>query len=924
MLSCLLDDIVVYSDEFNLHLTHLTSVFDCLVKNGFQLKAKKCQFLRKSIHYLGHVVGNGQIRPNPDKIKAIQDMPHPISKDEMLSFLGLISYYGRFVPQKADIIEPLQKLVRKNVVFYWSLEAQRSFDILKDILSREPVLRMPDFKRTFYLCTDASNVGLSAILEQRGDDNAPYVIQYASRPLKRAERNYNTTEKECLALVFGIGTFTPYLQGRKFVVLTDHSALQWLKSAEHKNQMLNRWAILVSGFDFDIAHRKGKDNANADALSRLPIVSVVVVAVAATPNFFRSEEIVKRIAVEQRHDPYTRKIIAYLQTSEIPDNPKDAKLVVRESRFMHLDEDGRLFSLWWSGTGKNRQTRLRLVVPSKMRESVMERFHADKFEGAHLGVEKTFSKLRLRFYWSTMRKDVENWIKGCKVCQQKKHVQKLGAGHLQPIPVSYPWEYIAVDFAGPLTLSHRGNRYIMVATCLFTKWAEAWAIPAITAEVSAKILTEQMFCRFGLPDVLLTDQGSQFTSAVTKEVCKLLAIDKLFTTAYHPQTNGQTEKFNRTLKTMLRTLIQDRHQKDWDEFIPYILMAYRAAPHKSTNDSPYYLVFGREPRLPLDVSLHLPADEKQGITEYKSSVTQRIARGIKLAQRALEKARQQYEKHYNTGRSPLEFSVGDSVWLYIPHISKGLSKKFSSPWCGPFRIAQKISPLLYELGRGNGKLTQRVHIDRLKPFYDRISKPEGVVRLSKTDKFEADMEEASYVFQDVLVQQPDSSSSGNESRAEPVTEQTLDDANSVNPVPSTASLVEEEEGNGPVDLESAVNDADGSDDDDDYLNLESLLESTEDTQSSSPLIPAWKSGVFEIEKILSHRQAAPPRGGLEYLVRWKDWSEEFDEWKHESDISAERLEKEYWNRIKKTKPKPKKIPKKKMAKSSATSTSSDG
>lgn len=265
-----LDDIVVHSPDLISHIQNLSSVFDRLRSFNLKIQPDKCEFLRKEVAYLGHIITNDGVKPNPEKIKAVTDFPTPKSPKDIKSFLGLVSYYRRFIPDFSKLAKPLTSLLKKEVAFNWRNEQQLSFELLKNKLVTSPVLAYPDFTKPFILTCDASNFAVSAILSQ-GQIGRDRPIAYSSRTLNKAECNYSVTEKECLAIVFGTKAFRPYLYGHRFTIVTDHKPLQWLFNCKDPGSRLIRWRLKLEEFEYDIIYKKGKINTNADALSRFPV-----------------------------------------------------------------------------------------------------------------------------------------------------------------------------------------------------------------------------------------------------------------------------------------------------------------------------------------------------------------------------------------------------------------------------------------------------------------------------------------------------------------------------------------------------------------------------------------------------------------------------------------------------------------------------
>jgi len=357
-------------------------------------------------------------------------------------------------------------------------------------------------------------------------------------------------------------------------------------------------------------------------------------------------------------------------------------------------------------------------------------FHDDPLYGGHLGFDKTYGKLKIKYWWEGMYTDCKEWIKSCIICQRKKK-SKHDKAPLQPIVPIKPWDMIGVDAIGPLSTTKNGNRYIVVYCDYVTKWSEAFAIPKLDAETCANLLINEIISRFGPPKKLLSDRGTSFLNDLADYVYKIMNIKKLNTSAYRPQTDGLVERFNGTLVSELRAYV-DKHGKDWDIYIPFVLNAYRTSPHSTTKFSPYYLLFGREPETTLD-TMHsniskelMKMDTKKVEQLHQSELIENLHEGLKIAQENQEKTIQKYERSFNKKAKEVKFGPGDKVWLYCQQIKKGFSKKFHQYWTGPFEVIE-ISNIVNARLKNlitNRNLPELIHVNHLKPYIERTKYPE--------------------------------------------------------------------------------------------------------------------------------------------------------------------------------------------------------
>ncbi|UYV69952.1 hypothetical protein LAZ67_7001313 [Cordylochernes scorpioides] len=479
---CYLDDIVVYSDTFEEHLERLSKVLSCLQQAGLTINPDKCLFGSTRIKILGHVVDKDGIQPDSEKVEAIKKFPVPKSVCDIQSYLGLCSYYRRFIKNFSKIAAPLEILLKKDQKFIWTQEQKDSFESLKKALMQKPI-----------------------------QENQENLIAYASRTLSKAEKNYSTTERECLAVIWAIGKFRPYLYGRPFEVVSDHHSLCWLAGLKDPSGRLARWALKLQDFDATITYKSGK---------------------------------------------------------------------------------------------------------------------------------------------------------------------------------------IGMDLLGRFPLSDKGNRWIIVCTDYLTKYAIAKALPSGTAAEIATFILEEVILKHGAPREIITDRGRAFMSQMVKEVTSRCKISHLFTTAYHPQTNGLTERLNKTLGDMLSMYV-DAEQRDWDSVLPYVIFAYNTAQQGSTRFSPFFLVHGREAETLLDVLL--PYEDE---TSDHDSGGQMVHRSV-------------------------EYRVGDLVWVFTPVRKTGLSEKLLKKYFGPYKITRKVSEVNYEVEALEQSSRRRrrsqkdvVHVLRMKPYRD--------------------------------------------------------------------------------------------------------------------------------------------------------------------------------------------------------------
>jgi hypothetical protein len=697
---CYLDDVIIYSKTFGEHLYRIRTVLDCFKRAGLTLNIDKCRFAFKEITIFGvHVSGNG-LSPDPEKTKAVEKISQPKSVKDIRSFLGICSYYRRFVKGFADIAVPLINLTKKGIKFQWGEEQQIAFDTLKSRLVCAPVMTHFDPSKEILIHTDASSVGLGAVLVHRVSGTEK-VVAYASRNLSCAERNYSTTERECLAVVWATMKFRPYIFGIKFTVVSDHHSLCWLLNLKDPSGRLARWSLRMQEFEFVVEYKSGKKHLDADGLSRL----------GETGGHTTGEDeyspmiIGKLEALSFVDDAYMSKIKLSLENGEKASIVENFKVV-----------DGVLYKRNPFAAGKD----WLLVVPMDSRGVVLEECHDSPMAG-HLGIRKTLDRVRARFFWPGLVRNVISFVNSCSLCQSKKGLPAQPAGLLSPLPpVDSPMERVGIDLMGPLIKTEMGNRWIIVVTDYFTRFAITGALPSGTAEDIARFFLVNVILQFGSPRSVLSDRGKQFTSKIFCQLSKLCEIHGHRTSAYHPQTNGLTERLNKTIADMLSMYINDKHD-DWDLMLPYVTFAYNSASQDTTGYSPFFLMYCREPLAFIDILLKYPSESSGN--DYDAYIQNMVHLADKTRDLAVKRtlASQSAEKvRYDAKHRHVEYSEGDFVLLWSPVRKVGRSDKFQRRFGGPFRILKKLSEVSYVVEPIEGrKKEQVVHVSRLKKYHQR-------------------------------------------------------------------------------------------------------------------------------------------------------------------------------------------------------------
>ncbi len=723
-----LDDIIVFSRSLDDHFRHLEVVFQRLREAGLKLKLKKCSFVKDSVPYLGHIVSANGLATDPAKIAAMMKFPAPKNVKQLQTFLGLTNYYRRFVPNFAQLAHPLTELTKKDAEFTWDEQQEKSFQSLKDRLVSSPVLAFPDFTKPFIVCTDACDYGIGAVLAQKhevpGLGEAEVVIAYMSRHLLERERHWATVEKEAFAIIQACKTFFPYLYGRTFTVVTDHKPLQWLASIKEPTGRLMRWSLWLQQFDMTIGYRTGKTNQNADCLSRTPINVVDTVGANESTTTFDREgpatlQWIPEWKTAQDQDEFCQLVLDRLKTMDSHEEESQGKrldaLNEREERFIVLP--GGLL-----GTKKGQ-----LVVPQKMTTEILSRSHDHKLAG-HMGVTRTLSRVTTRYFWPKVKEAVVKFVRNCLLCAKRKGHRK-NVAPLQPLPAAtFAWQRVAMDIVGPLEESYKGNRYILVMTEYSTRYAETAPMENQTAITVANAFVQSIILRHGAPNEILTDQGTNFQSGLVQSILDLLQVKRLRTSAYRPETDGLTERFNRTMCDMLAAYVTGDPAR-WDEYLPYITFAYNTSKQASVKETPFYLLYGHDPLGPDELTVQ---ERPRYPFEEDDTFAANWRRAKEVSLQCLQDAQLIQKTHYDKRVREEEIKVGD--WVLLREM-RAATKKFEPRWLGPFKVTKQLGRANYAILRsaplesdGTEPITETrteevVHKNRIKRYNGHTTQP---------------------------------------------------------------------------------------------------------------------------------------------------------------------------------------------------------
>lgn len=704
-----MDDILVFSPDFESHIERLHQVFERLQIAGLTIKPTKTSLLLPGVSFLGYFVDSQGIKMQPSKIAAIKNYPRPQNVTDVRSFVGLCSFYRKLYPNFATDAAPLTKLTRKATTFNWTIEQEEAFENIKRKLLEFPILIHYDPTLPIELHCDASGIGLGATIGHIINEKF-HAVQHASRLLSDCETRYSTTDKESLCIVWAIEKFKRFVMGLPFTVYTDHRALNWLNSKEKLPSRLQRFALELQGYDMKIAYKAGKTNLDADALSRHPVLppeetedQMIIYSLAA----FKDQSETNHLKSEQETDEYFGPILRALKYSD----------PIRRSGIVnYVLIDDMLYRMKKRKTGD----KLTICVPRSMREDVLYLLHDDIF-GCHMGVVKTLDKLRERFYFPHMEKFVRDYVKSCKSCMTRKKPREKPTGYLKPIEVGSPFDMVGIDLWGPIKESASGNSVVIACTDYLTRYVEIQAVPNGSKWEVARFLVDNVIKNHGCPSKLLSDRGLVFISGVVEELYEILGIEKLSTTKYRPQTDGLTEAFNKSLGDMVSHYVS-ADQTDWDRYLSLIQFAYNTTKNTSTGYTPFFLVHGREARLPADVDFNIPRIDTSGeLATYPGVIKEKLALARELAQQNIAKSQLKSSEYYNKKRKGSDFKVNDEVLYFTPRKYKGKTNKLLHRFSGPFKVAEVFPNNTVRLKSISGRAFNEVaNVEFLKHFHDRI------------------------------------------------------------------------------------------------------------------------------------------------------------------------------------------------------------
>ena len=690
-LSIFIDDIICYSDTFELHVQHLETLFHCFMQMGLKFKPNKCELAMTKIDFLGHTLSNNLLSPQKAKLTEILTIKTPTNKKDILSFLGLVGYYNKFIKNFATLASPLYDLTRKNKKFEWKLEHQEAFDKLKLAVNDDSLICPFRPELRIRLECDASDEGVGVVLSQEQLDGGWKPVRFASKKLMNYQKNWITIEKECYAVVWAVAYFRHYLESVEFEVITDNYALKWLQtSLGQKNSIsprLRRWIMELSLYNFIITHRSGKENGLPDALSRNPFYEGDNVELPFLSYTMKNVDQISNLYDDQFKDAFCKKVKDLINS--------------RLTQKFFIDKD----NILKRNTIINKVNRHQIVLPKIQRFQIMKLYHNC---GGHYGINRTYKRISLHYYWPNMFTDIKNYIHQCDGCQRVKIDRKKSFGFYSIFKTNYPWERVGLDFVGPLPKSKSGHAYILFCCDYLTKFVVSSSTSDMTAETVIRFFEEKIIPIFGAPRMVISDLGSAFKSNKFRGYMNRKNIKWTPSSGYHPQTNGLCERNNATIMDAMNAILHDNKLKTqfWDLNLPEVTHHFNCTTHEITGFTPYFLNFFREPLHVKDHNINRLETQEP---DEKIVIDDEVIKKIKLAwtytgKRIKERQRLESIK-YNSKHLFNLYIPGDLVMLKLPQHAK-----FTERYTGPFVV----------LERRKGRLAVYL-IQTLKPPYKRHS-----------------------------------------------------------------------------------------------------------------------------------------------------------------------------------------------------------
>lgn len=773
-----MDDLIVIGASETHHLANLEAVFTACRKYNLKLNPYKCQFFRPEVTYLGHRCTQGGVLPDDSKFEKVKNFPTPKSKDSVKRFVAFANYYRKFIHHFATIAAPLNKLTRKNAIFHWTDECDKSFNTLKEVLISPKILQYPDFSKPFRLTVDASKHGTGAILSQLHDDE-DLPIAYASKTFTSGESNKPTIEQELIAIHFAINHFRPYIYGTVFTVKSDHRPLIYLFGLKDPSSKLTRIRLELEEYNFVVEHIPGKDNVGADALSRMTSDELKNLAtnpkqiLALTRSVSRKakelatnqqqsmdeaekielnifDEIgtynynaTPRIKIIPRKYNCQQKLIAKLRRKKLIDLnlthmvlSERSSLVVILSMLekeadiqgiykMHLQNDDELFNHIsaeiFKEIGNSVLNKLKIIITRPVQQvvtddeklAIIKKYHDDPIHGGHCGQKRLYAKIRSRYYWKSMARTIRKYVQSCHECQINKSYVKTKEDLVLTKTPQTSFDIVTIDTIGPLPTTENHNRYAVTLICNLTKYLITAAVPNKESKTVARAIFDSFISIYGPMRSILTDLGTEYKNQTLEELCEILQIELVHSTAYHHETLGTIERNHRTLNEYLRTYLNDSHS-DWEDYLRKFTYCYNITPNSSLNlrYTPFELVFGKNPAI-LDILKHRIVDPLYNIDNYAKELKYRLQIAHNVANKLIDNSKIINKEFHDKQLNIINFEINDKVL-----VTNEDRHKLDSVYKGPYIVTKILGKNLELLNVETNKIST-IHKNRARKYISR-------------------------------------------------------------------------------------------------------------------------------------------------------------------------------------------------------------
>ena len=743
-----LDDVLIFSHTFDEHLCHLGDILSTLSSANLQLNPKKCSFVRPEIDYLGHTINGQGIRPLKSNVDAVLQLPRPSTPKQVHSFVQAVNYYREHIENFSKLAAPLFPYMKKNAVWTgWTDAMDKAFLELKRRLTTAPVfLNFPEDDGQFVLSIDASGEGMGGVLRQR-TSNGMKVIKYMSKKFSSTQKRYSTTERECLAMVWCIQKVKEYIWGQPIEIETDHCPLCSFNKKRFNNSRIDRWQVALSEYDIrKITYKRGQCNCDADLLSRFPCddddddgnvplrgrsIKVPLIDAVQANVITRSKAKAMQTrfpspaspqssspppSTDDDHSIHHRTIDLSMDRIRIAQG-NDVDLSQRISS-IRTNPDQHPNEVMENGILFKKISRIDGTVskvpwlPSSLISDALFLYHDHPMSG-HLGITRTFHKVRAQFFFLRMHETIKRYIRSCASCAQCNAHRRKKPGLLQcETPPEGVFETMQIDFWKAPIRSSSGNQYVLVVTDRLSKFVFARAFPSATSASAAEMLFEDVILKHGAILYLQSDQGSHFRNELLAAITKMTGCQQVFSIPYHPMSNGQVERFNSTFCDQLKKYCH-QNPSHWDLYLASVVWAYNSTIHATTKYIPYELAFNRRPRCPFDpvpptITLTKPNDYWERASRFKS-----IA--VRSARSNIERQQQMNKARYDRNRSNPMYQTGDLVWVKhsIDH------SKLDTRYDGPFIVVDRLSDVKYLVEHTSSGQQRYDHVNNLLPWYDR-------------------------------------------------------------------------------------------------------------------------------------------------------------------------------------------------------------